>query len=33
MNARVQARVTAQTDMRRGLMDDEFFVVISRRST
>lgn len=27
MNARVQARLQLETDMRRGLMDDEFFVV------
>jgi diguanylate cyclase (GGDEF)-like protein len=27
MNARVQARLQLETDMRRGLMDDEFFLV------
>jgi len=27
MNARVQARLQIETDMRRGLMDDEFFLV------
>ncbi len=27
MNARVQARLQLETDMRRGLMDDEFFIV------
>ena len=27
MNARVQLRLQLETDMRRGLMDDEFFLV------
>ena len=27
MNARVQLRLQIETDMRRGLMDDEFFLV------
>ncbi len=27
MNARVQVRLQLETDMRRGLMDDEFFLV------